>query len=154
MAPRPYPSGLLLAGRKVVAVGGGRVHARRVPALLAAGAVVTVVSPDLHPALARLAELGELAWVARPFTEADLDGAWYVLAATDDPATNARVVAAAEARHTFCVRADRGDLGSAWTPATTVAAGATIAVLTDRDPRRARLLRDRIAAFLDLEPQP
>lgn len=148
MAELPYLSGLLLSGRTVVAVGGGRVHARRVPALLAAGALVTVVAPELHPDLLALADRGEVSWVPRRFAEADLDGAWYVLAATDEPATNAKVVAAAEARHTFCVRADRGDLGSAWTPATARVDGATIAVLTDRDPRRAKALRDRLVAVL------
>ncbi|HBY23347.1 MAG TPA: siroheme synthase, partial [Propionibacteriaceae bacterium] len=47
-----YLAGLLLAGRKVVAVGGGCVNRRRVPKLLATGAEVTVVAPELHPALA------------------------------------------------------------------------------------------------------
>ncbi len=59
---------------------------------------------------------------------------WYVLAATDDPDVNARVAAAAEARHTFCVRADRGEAGSAWTPATATVPGATIAVQATHDP--------------------
>ena len=36
----PYPSGLRLAGRRVLVVGGGHVAQRRIPRLLAAGAVV------------------------------------------------------------------------------------------------------------------
>jgi sirohydrochlorin cobaltochelatase len=139
-----YLAGLLLTGRKVVAVGGGCVSRRRVPALLAAGAEVTVVSPELHPALAALAAEGAIAWQRRTFTETDLDDAWYVIAATDDPATNAEIAAAAEARHTFCVRSDKSDEGSAWTPATGNVAGVTVAVLADRNPRRAAALRDRI----------
>ena len=47
----PYPSGLMLSGRRVVVAGGGHVAQRRVPALLAAGAVVTVVSPTVTPAI-------------------------------------------------------------------------------------------------------
>ena len=97
----------------VVAVGGGNVNARRIPRFLAAGAAVVVVSPALHPDLAALNAAGRITWVPREFAPADLDGAWYVLAATDAPAVNAAVVAAAEARHTFCVRADAADLGSA-----------------------------------------
>ena len=34
----PYPSGLRLAGRRVVVAGGGNVAQRRVPGLIAAGA--------------------------------------------------------------------------------------------------------------------
>lgn len=143
-----YLTGLLLAGRKVVAVGGGCVNRRRIPKLLAAGAEVTVVAPELHPSLAELAASGRINWRNRGFGESDLDGAWYVLAATDDPALNARVAAAAEARHTFCVRADRADLGSAWTPATGEISGATIAVLASHDPRRSKRLRDTVVELM------
>jgi len=144
-----YLTGLLLTGRKVVAVGGGCVNRRRVPKLLAAGADVTVVAPELHPALAGLAEAGTITWRNRDFQDSDLDGAWYVLATTDDPATNARVVAAAEARHTYCVRADQADLGSAWTPATGDIPGATIAVLASHNPRRSASLRDKLVDLLE-----
>jgi len=143
-----YLTGLMLAGRRVVAVGGGHVHARRVPKLLAAGADVVVVAPQLHPGLAALAASGQITWHERPFVDSDLDGAWYVLAATDVPEVNAQVVAAAEARHTFCVRADRGQAGSAWTPATATVPGATIAVQASHDPMHARALRDRLVELL------
>jgi len=143
-----YLTGLLLEGRRVVAVGGGHVHARRVPKLLAAGADVVVVAPRLHPGLAALAASGQITWHARTFVDEDLDGAWYVLAATDVPEVNARVAVAAEARHTFCVRADRGEAGSAWTPATATVHGATIAVQAAHDPMRARALRDRLVELL------
>ena len=142
-----YLSGLLLTGRKVVAVGGGCVNRRRVPKLVAAGAEVTVVAPELHPALAALAEAGKIGWRERTFSDSDLDGAWYVLAATDDPETNAQVAAAAEARHTFCVRADRADQGSAWTPATATIDGLSLAVLSGGDPRRSRAVRDQLLSL-------
>jgi siroheme synthase-like protein len=144
-----YLAGLLLSGRKVVAVGGGSVHRRRIPKLLAAGARVTVVAPQLHPDLATLVRDGALEWRAAEFVESDLDGAWYVLAATDSAEVNAAVAAEAERRHTFCVRADRAELGSAWTPATAAVGDATIGVLTNRDPRRARALRDRLLVLLE-----
>ena len=143
-----YLTGLLLAGRRVVAVGGGHVNARRVPKLLAAGADVVVVAPQLHPGLVALAASAQITWHERTFADEDLDGSWYVLAATDDPHVNAQVAAAAEARHTFCVRADRGEDGSAWTPATAVVSGATIAVQASHDPMRARALRDRLVELL------
>lgn len=145
-APHPYLAGLVLTGRKVVVVGGGHVAQRRVSGLLGAGADVTVVSLDVTPALEGLQ--GELTLVLREFTETDLDGAWYVVAATDDPAVNARVVAAADARHTFCVRADDALGGTAWTPAVGHHGTVTVGVLGNREPRKSAALRDDIVTAL------
>jgi precorrin-2 dehydrogenase / sirohydrochlorin ferrochelatase len=44
-----YPASLLLDGRPVLVVGGGRVAARKLESLLAAGAAVTVVAPVVDP---------------------------------------------------------------------------------------------------------
>ena len=142
----PYLAGLVLAGRKAVVVGGGHVAQRRVPSLLAAGADVTLVSPEVTPALEGLA--GELTLVLRDFTETDLEGAWYVVAATDDPAVNAKVAAAAESRHTFCVRSDDARGGSAWTPAVGHHGSVTVGVLGNREPRKSAALRDDIVTAL------
>jgi uroporphyrin-III C-methyltransferase/precorrin-2 dehydrogenase/sirohydrochlorin ferrochelatase len=143
-----YPSGLRLEGRKVVVVGGGQVAQRRAPGLIAAGAQVHVVSPQVTAAIEALADAGELTWLRRAFDDADLDGAWYVIAATDDTQVNDAVGRSAEARHTFCVRSDEASRGSAWTPAVGRHGEVTVAVLGDqrenRDPRRTAALRDRI----------
>lgn len=144
----PYPSGLRLAGRRVVVVGGGNVAQRRVPGLLAAGARVRVVSPALTPALEGLVGAGEVAWEERGFTAEDLDDAWYVVAATDDPTVNEKVSAAAEDRRVFCVRSDDAPKATAWTPAVGRHAGVTVAVLGNRDPRRSAQVRDEIVAGL------
>jgi uroporphyrin-III C-methyltransferase/precorrin-2 dehydrogenase/sirohydrochlorin ferrochelatase len=142
----PYPSGLRLAERKVVVVGGGHVAQRRVPALIAAGAEVVVVAPEVTMSLEGLA--GEITLERREFRTADLDGAWYAIAATDDPATNHAVVEAAEERRIFCVRSDDAREASAWTPAVGRHAGMTVAVLGNREPRRSAALRDEIMTAL------
>ena len=89
----PYLAGLRLAGRRVVVVGGGVVAQRRLPALLAAGADVVLVSPEVTPAVEGMAGAGELAWERRRYAAGDLAGAWYAMALTDDPEVNAAVVA-------------------------------------------------------------
>jgi len=139
-----YPVGLRLAGRLVVVVGGGQVAQRRVPGLLAAGAVVRVVSPWLRPALEGLVSLDEVAWSARGYAPGDLAEAWYAIVATDDPAVNAAAVAEADRRRVFCVRADDARDSSAWTPATGRHDDVTVAVHADRDPRRAASVRDGV----------
>lgn len=140
----PYLSALRLGGRRVVVVGGGNVAQRRVPTLLAAGAEVVVVSPAVTAALEGLHGSGELVWVRRSFEAADLDEAWYVIAATNLPEVNDEVSRAAEERRVFCVRSDDGLRATAWTPAVGRYAGATVGVVGNREPRRSAALRDRI----------
>jgi uroporphyrin-III C-methyltransferase/precorrin-2 dehydrogenase/sirohydrochlorin ferrochelatase len=136
----------VLGGRRVVVVGGGHVAQRRVPALLAAGADVTVVSPEVTPAIEGLA--AEVTLVLREFEDADLDGAWYVVSATDDPEVNARVAAVAEEARVFCVRSDDAAGGTAWTPAVGRHGSVTVGVLGNREPRRSANLRDGILTAL------
>ncbi|MFC3999254.1 uroporphyrinogen-III C-methyltransferase [Nocardiopsis sediminis] len=141
-----YLLGLRMDGRDVLVVGGGRVAQRRVPVLLDAGARVTLVSPDAAAALEDLADSGRLTWHRRRYADGDLRlaGFWLVHVATDDPAVNAAVAADAEAARLWCVRADDRHASSAWTPASGIAAGATIGVVAGGDPRRAAGLRDAI----------
>ncbi|HEY0951250.1 uroporphyrinogen-III C-methyltransferase [Nocardioides sp.] len=143
-----YPSGLRLAGRQVVVVGGGHVAQRRVPQLIAAGADVHVVSPEVTPAIEGMVGSGEVTWHRRGFDDTDLDEAWYVVAATDDRAVNEQVSIAAEARRIFCVRSDDAVRATAWTPAVGRHAGVTVAVLGQREPHRSAAVRDEILAGL------
>lgn len=142
----PYPSGLRLAGRKVVVVGGGHVSQRRVPALIASGAKVLLISRAVTPAIEGLGN--EIDIELREFAPGDLDGAWYAIAATDDPGTNEAVADAAEERRIFCVRSDDARDASAWTPATGRHGTVTVAVLGDREPRQSAGIRDEIMTAL------
>lgn len=145
-----YLAGLLLAGRRVVVVGGGAVALRRVHQLLAAGAQVVVIAPEVAAPLREEADAGRLRWLARGYRSGDLRGAWYAVAATNDPQVNARVTAEAEAARLFCVRADESRRGTALTPAAGSAAGLRVGVVSegDADPRRAAAARDAILTAL------
>jgi uroporphyrin-III C-methyltransferase / precorrin-2 dehydrogenase / sirohydrochlorin ferrochelatase len=110
-----YPTGLRLTGRRVVVVGGGRAAHRCVAGLLEAGAAVNVVSPSTTPALEALAADGTIAWTPRHYRAGDLDGAWFALAATDDPSVNATVTQDAEGERIFCARPDDPIAGTAST---------------------------------------
>ncbi|MDT5163059.1 MAG: uroporphyrin-III C-methyltransferase / precorrin-2 dehydrogenase / sirohydrochlorin ferrochelatase, partial [Mycobacterium sp.] len=114
MTENAYLVGLRLAGKKVVVVGGGTVAQRRLPLLLANGSDVHVITRSATPAVEGMAGI---TLTLTEFRDEDLDGAWYAIAATDDPEVNAAVVAGAERRHIFCVRADVAREGSAVTPA-------------------------------------
>ncbi|MFI0738600.1 uroporphyrinogen-III C-methyltransferase [Streptomyces sp. NPDC021100] len=146
--PAAYPVGLRLRGRRVVVLGGGQVAQRRLPALIAAGADVLLVSPSATASVEAMAEAGELRWERRRYREGDLDGAWYALITTDDPEANRAASAEAEARRVWAVRSDDAEAATAWTPATGRSAGVTVAVLTGQDPRRTAALRDAIVEGL------
>src|SRR5688500_13433051 len=143
-----YPVGLRLFDRSVVVVGGGQVAHRRVAGLLEARARVTVVSPEVTPALEALVEPGTLTWVRRRYEDGDLDGAWYAVAATDDPAVNAAVADEAERDHIFCARADDRSASSAWTPAVGRQGDLVVGVHGGGDPQRAVGVRDAVVAGL------
>jgi uroporphyrin-III C-methyltransferase / precorrin-2 dehydrogenase / sirohydrochlorin ferrochelatase len=136
-----YLVGLRLAGRKVVVVGGGSVAQRRLPLLIANGADVHVVTLAATPAVE---VMSGITLTLRAFRDDDLDGAWYVIAATDDPAVNAAVVAGAERRRIFCVRADVARDGTAVTPATFEYEGLSVGVLAGGEHRRSAAIRSAI----------
>jgi uroporphyrin-III C-methyltransferase / precorrin-2 dehydrogenase / sirohydrochlorin ferrochelatase len=144
----PYLLGLRFDGRRAVVIGGGRVAQRRVPTLLAAGADVLVIAPEVTPMLEDLAARGEITWERRPYRPGDCDGAWLVQAAADDGEVNAAVAAEAESRRVWCVRADDAELSPAWTPASGRVGETSVGVLAGGDPRYAAGLRDVIVEGL------
>ncbi len=101
-----YPVMLDVSGRRTVVVGGGRVGERKVEGLLEVGADVTVVSPEVTPALGARAGAGLLAWRRRPYAPGDLAGACLAFAATDRREVNAAVEADARAAGIPCNVAD------------------------------------------------
>jgi uroporphyrin-III C-methyltransferase/precorrin-2 dehydrogenase/sirohydrochlorin ferrochelatase len=124
-------------------VGGGPVALRRVAGLREAGAQVVVVAPRLTPALADLADRGQITAHRREYQPGDTDGAWLVLACTDRPEVNEAVAADAERQHLWCARADDAAASAAWVPAVGRVGAVTVAVNAGRNPRRAAELRDR-----------
>ncbi|MEV6345072.1 uroporphyrinogen-III C-methyltransferase [Actinoplanes sp. NPDC051851] len=147
-----YPLALRLEGRRVLVVGGGTVATRRVPALIAAGALVEIVAPELTPALRAHVDASRATWTPRRFEPGDVEGAWLVHVAIDDPEAAAQVTLAAEQARVFCVRADDRDAATAWTPAVTRHGQVTVAVTDGGDRRRAMAVRDLVAHALEAAP--
>ncbi|MFJ2116046.1 MULTISPECIES: uroporphyrinogen-III C-methyltransferase [unclassified Streptomyces] len=143
-----YPVGLRLSGRRVVVVGGGQVAQRRLPALIAAGADIVLVSPSAKASVEAMAAAGEIRWEQRRYEEGDLADAWYALIASSDPDANRTASAEAERARIWCVRSDDAEAATAWTPATGRSEGVTVAVLTGRDPRRSAAVRDAVVEGL------
>src|SRR3954454_5846913 len=90
------PLFLNLTGRDVVLVGGGPVATAKLRQLLAAGARVRVIAPEITDEIARQPVTVE----RRPFVPSDLAGAWLVVAAATLEA-NRRVADVAEGLRVF-----------------------------------------------------
>jgi siroheme synthase-like protein len=142
-----FPAFLNLESRRVVVVGGGPVAASKIDTLVAAGARVTVVAPEILQEIERPA----VETLHREFRDADLDGAWWVVAAA--PAdVNRQVQAAAEARRIFVNAVDDPQHATAYLGGVVRRAGVTIAISTDgRAPALAGLLREALDAWLPRE---
>jgi siroheme synthase-like protein len=144
-----YPLFLKVRGRTVLVVGAGVVAERKVAALLESGASVRLIAPEATPELQRLAAGGRLEWRARAFAPADADGAWLIVAATDDPDVQARVAEAGEARTTFVLAVDDPRHASAYGGAIVRRPPFVVAISSSgASPALSRLVREIIEGAL------
>src|ERR1700704_3393173 len=94
-----YIACLRLSGRRCVVVGGGEIGLEKVDGLLACDGEVTLIAPAALPALQEYAREGSIRWEQRPYAGPDdLEGAFMVIAATDDTDVNIAVYDDAERR--------------------------------------------------------
>ncbi|MDD2901293.1 MAG: bifunctional precorrin-2 dehydrogenase/sirohydrochlorin ferrochelatase [Syntrophales bacterium] len=150
-----YPIFALIADRPCLVVGGGAVGERKVQDLLAAGAKVTVVSPELTPALAALAAKGEIRHLQGDFQEEQINGMALVIGATDDMEVNAKVSAAAQARGIMVNIVDQPHLCTFIVPAQVRRGDLTLAISTGgASPALARKLREELESHFGPEYGP
>ncbi len=107
-----FPVMLSVRGRRCLVVGGGGVAVRKVEALVAEGAQVTVVAPGPQPRLRTLAEGGVITLEQRPYRPGEAVGFVLVFAATDDREVNRRVFEDANAAGIWANVADDPELCS------------------------------------------
>jgi len=139
-----YPTFLRLTGRHVVVVGGGPVAASKLDGLLAEGASVTLVAPDVRAECDRAG----VRIVRRRFEPADLDEAWWVVAA-GPPDVNRAVLAAAEARRVWVNAVDDPPNATAYLGGVVRKSDVTVAISTGgRAPALAGLLREAFEVWL------
>jgi precorrin-2 dehydrogenase/sirohydrochlorin ferrochelatase len=152
---KTYPIFTVIKDKPCLVVGGGAVGERKVQDLMAAEARVTVVSRTLTPALAALADRGEIRYLPEDFTEAQVEGMALVMAATDDPEVNARVSAAAQTRAIWVNVADAPEYCTFIVPAQVRRGDLTLAISTGgASPALARRLREELQQYFGPEYGP
>jgi cobalt-precorrin 5A hydrolase/precorrin-3B C17-methyltransferase len=141
-----------MAGVRAVVVGGGAVGERKVRGLLAAGAEVTVVSPEATDRVRQWADEGRIRWEARPYQPGDLYGVALAFAAADRREVNAQIAGDARTRGVLCNVADAPHEGGFHVPAVYRGPDVMVTVSTyGESPGQARRLRDLIAQWLEKE---
>jgi uroporphyrin-III C-methyltransferase/precorrin-2 dehydrogenase/sirohydrochlorin ferrochelatase len=147
-ADRAYFAAFLdLRGRPGVVVGGGRVAALKAEALLRSGIRVSVIAPQIGARLSELALVGAVRLERRRFQPGDLVGAEIAIAATDDPAVNEAVSAAARALRIPVNVADNAALSSFIMPSVVDRAPLQVAISSaGTSPVLARKVRTLIEA--------
>ncbi len=141
-----------LQQRRCVVVGGGNVAARKAAALQEAGAQVTLISPALGDDLQDAAAQEKIRWIARPYQDGDLEGAFLVIAATDDTEVNHAVYAEAEQRHILVNVVDDPEHSNFILPAQVRRGDLSITISTGgASPALARRLRERIESDFGAE---
>ena len=143
-----YPVNLDLSGKRCVVVGGGSVASRKVAGLVASGANVTVIAPEISDAIKAL----PVDVQQRPYHEGDLAGAWLAITAVDNPEVGRRVWAEGQAARVWVNAADDPAGCSFTLPAVYRQGPVTVAVSTaGHSPALAAWIRERVAGELGPE---
>jgi siroheme synthase-like protein len=147
MQPELYPVFLKLAGLPVVVVGGGPIAASKLAGLVAAGARITVVAPQICDEI----RARDVTLIERGFVAGDLDGARWVVAAAP-PEINREVATAAAARGLFVNAVDDQASASAYLGGVVRRGSILLAISTNGlAPALAGLLREALEAVLPEE---
>lgn len=135
--------------RQSVVVGGGQVATRKVEGLLSAGAQIRLISPMLSPDLKRMVEAGEVDHLPRSYRNGDLENAYLVIAATNDPDVNRAVWEEARQRGCLINVVDDPQHSNFILPAVVQRGEMSVAITTGgNSPALARRLRERIEQLI------
>ncbi len=146
--PRSYPVNLVIAGKRVLVVGGGAVAARKAAGLVAAGADVTVVAPDIHPDVEALPVTIE----RRSYRQGEAAGYRLAITATGDARVNQNVFDDGEAGGVWVNAADDPDRCSFTLPAVVRRGPVLVTASTGgASPALSSWLRERLDAQLGPE---
>lgn len=144
-----------LEKRPVLVVGAGSVALSKIESLLRTAAVITVVAPQAVAEVRFLAEQGRVAWRRREFEPDDLDGAFLVIAATNDSAINRTVHEQAAQRHILCNAVDDPPNCDFYFGSVITRGNLQIAISTSGEsPALAQRLREEIGEQLPLDLGP
>jgi precorrin-2 dehydrogenase / sirohydrochlorin ferrochelatase len=145
-----YPVMLNLTGKSVLVVGGGIVGFRKAEGLLAAGAVITAVSPEWVPEWTTMD--GQITRHTRRYESGEVSGYWLVITATNDRVAQQQIFDEGERLGVWVNAADDPDRCRFILPAVHREGPVIVSVSTSGSaPALAGVLRDRAAAAMPMD---
>lgn len=154
---KQVPISLSLEGRKCLIVGGGAVAERKIMKLLAAGATIHVIAPELTSKLQSLYGINSISWRSGVFDESDIDKKtainpsfpFLIVAATNDREVNARLASIANNLKIPVSVSDDAEKSTFIFPSIIERKPVTIAISTDgNSPALAKKLRSNLSAHI------
>lgn len=147
-----YPIFLDLSGKRSVVVGGGRVAENKLFRLAESGSRVTVISPEVTPAIRQAAHQGAVEWQERKYQPGDLENALIAIAATNQRSVNQEIFQEAQRLGVLLNVVDDPERCGFITPSIIERGPVTVAISTHgTSPALARKLRESLADSPDLQ---
>lgn len=146
---KAYPVFFDLTQRPCLVIGGGAVAERKVAGLIEAGAMITLISPDLTARLRQHVSEGVVHYIARPYQSGDLMGFFLVFTTTGDPAVDTAIFTEGRALGVLVNSADDPTRCDFFLPAVIRRGELAIAVSTGgTSPALARVMREELQALI------
>ncbi|MBS1822929.1 MAG: bifunctional precorrin-2 dehydrogenase/sirohydrochlorin ferrochelatase [Acidobacteria bacterium] len=147
-----FPIFLKLTGRRSVVIGAGHLAESKIESLRTAGAAITVIAPAASERIREQADAGDLQYHPRAYRHGDLQSAFLVVAATNDPAVNRAVFAEATAAGVLCNAVDDPPFCDFYFPSVVRRGELQIAISTaGNSPALAQQLRKELNEQLPLD---
>ena len=125
--------------------GGGRVAEGKISRLREAGARITVISPQVTPAIRTAAQEGQLKWCDREYRDGDLQEAFLAIAATNVRSVNREIFQESERQNVLLNVVDDAPLCTFIAPSIVQRGPVTLAISTGgASPALARKLRESL----------
>lgn len=141
-----FPLFIDLNQKQGLVVGGGAVAARKIRTLLPYGPHLTVCAPSVLP---ELEALPSLTLRREPFSPALLEGAFFVIAATDDQELNSHIARLCRERNIPVNVADPGTESTFLFPSVVRRGPLTVGISTGgKSPSAAHYLKEQIEGLL------
>ena len=142
-----FPFFIDISGRNILIVGGGKVALRKAEKLLPFGADIAAVSPAFCEGFAAL---DGVFLCCRKFADSDIDGAFAVIAATDDRALNSHIYELCTRRNILVNTVDDPENCGFYFPALVQSGNVTCGISTGgASPIFARYIKEKAAGALD-----
>lgn len=144
-----FPIFLKLQDKQCLVVGGGTIAARKTRHLLAAGAKIIVVAPDIEGSLNKLKQSGKIEHLAQQYDETCLQDMELVVAATNNEQLNSTIAEQCSQKKILINAVDNPESGSFIMPSVIDRSPVIVAVSTGgASPILARLLRTRLESLV------